>query len=1312
MVEEHRNKAFAYCSSCALVILNICLHTFVFDCSLSFSSSLPLSPSPPPPSPSPLPLSPPQRPNIRRTRVLSHIAATSPDVVCFQELSDVDEGWNPHLKKMEYDGFSAQRTAGPGQYNEDGCGIYWKRDKLDLVARVQIPYHCYPQHRRKDHLAIACLLRVRDPSETSSSSSSSSSPSSSSSSTSPSVTTSSLSERKGAASKRGWEVTNDDEASASTSSSSSSSTRPPQYVCVVTTHILYNGNRGEVKLAQAQMMMLGVEAWLCKLVRLPAPYPRIRVSLTNNPHTAPIHLQGQGFRSNNRKDNSSPAVGISLTGTVVPPSMSSMPLTLPPPALVTFAPFDDDSTSSFSSSSNSSSSSSSSSSALASILRSHQLTKNLDFEILRPVMETLEKSLRKGQQLSVADNTGATPSSSSSSSLSSASDAEGGVLASASSSLSRGRTPSPSNSPSLSPVSRASSTKAPKAISILDFTSDEAKASANPISLHGPVLPLSALDNMTLIVTGDFNSTPDSALTYFARSGMLPLSSLPTNCVDGMKDTGSSLKTFRASLYNAQVMWPWSQDEYARSQCESRDAYVTTLQRAKSVTEPDQLTGGFTTRGIGNVSQASSTTKAPSTNDGTKSSTASETAPKSESSSMSAASSLQLSASAVASNSNAFAFSSASSSSSPTTITASSSDSSSSGNAPGLEDLPLAGLDGLDIGDDILPPLPPLGFNEGSSPLLRTYSAQSPNFDPVSPADPGKKSSSSSSAPALFDLNASSLNTSTTMTTTPANVADVTVTYDAKEPASKPSSDKANAAEAHVSTISLSSSAAESHPAPATADKSSAKHTSVDADVHMNGKTEGVEGDVKSKKQLKREAKASAKSKTSRSPGKEDGEAVSSATATATGDGGGGGDGGGDAAAARKAAPEAAASLSNTSSTAAATEHKHATDEKPKPAKTKPHVVPEQRQPVSLGTGVLSQVFTPVPGYPSFGAHARHQKYSVAGGSGGGGKKSSSSSVASLTLGRAVDREPLGTDDAVGVTDHVAVIHPIDGLTSLLDVLPSSLREFILAQQQQQQQQFQGRKAKDQLPRRLPTPFATMHHSFACLESAYHLKNMPPAYRPSSCQTRGKFCVDHILFGRRSVGAMMRANALRVQAVLNAATTAIENLEATNPEVFSGPTPEIDRIVSAVELAVANTDSAKQYELEMFSSEDAVAAAALTEAAAAVASSSPSSSSMSGKHPRNPSQSTSTVTASAFAMPSSDSSSSSTSSSSTSACGDPAGDITNDVLGVGQVASLRCVLDLPDDRLIMKRDYSLPNEREGSDHFSLIATLELRPARR
>ena len=96
--------------------------------------------------------------NQRWVRMLKEIETYAPDILCCQEVqcNHFISHFVPNLTKLNYEGLYKKRTGG----KEDGCAIFYKKDKFILEDFTQIEYHQpYIQSLNRDNIALVAKFR-------------------------------------------------------------------------------------------------------------------------------------------------------------------------------------------------------------------------------------------------------------------------------------------------------------------------------------------------------------------------------------------------------------------------------------------------------------------------------------------------------------------------------------------------------------------------------------------------------------------------------------------------------------------------------------------------------------------------------------------------------------------------------------------------------------------------------------------------------------------------------------------------------------------------------------------------------------------------------------------------------------------------------------------------------------------------------------------------------------------------------------------------------------------------------------------------
>ena len=111
------------------------------------SGSIPFVRVPPPSlSPRTFPRDPDTHPapsrrwKARSRNLVNELAGLDSDVLALQEVDQYEEFWQPWLVERGYDGVYKCRTQ-LTKSKRDGCGLFFKRDKFELLARRDIEYN-------------------------------------------------------------------------------------------------------------------------------------------------------------------------------------------------------------------------------------------------------------------------------------------------------------------------------------------------------------------------------------------------------------------------------------------------------------------------------------------------------------------------------------------------------------------------------------------------------------------------------------------------------------------------------------------------------------------------------------------------------------------------------------------------------------------------------------------------------------------------------------------------------------------------------------------------------------------------------------------------------------------------------------------------------------------------------------------------------------------------------------------------------------------------------------------------------------------
>lgn len=139
----------------------------------------------------------------RKRRILTELRLWSPDIICLQEV-DRFEDLEEELKLQGYHGIWKMRTGPP----VDGCAIFWRTARFTLLHEEYIEFD---KLGLRNNVAQICILESRSP-----------------------------------------RSTENDSAAAPSSSHPS---RRANQVVVCNTHVLYNPNRGDIKIGQVRMLL-------------------------------------------------------------------------------------------------------------------------------------------------------------------------------------------------------------------------------------------------------------------------------------------------------------------------------------------------------------------------------------------------------------------------------------------------------------------------------------------------------------------------------------------------------------------------------------------------------------------------------------------------------------------------------------------------------------------------------------------------------------------------------------------------------------------------------------------------------------------------------------------------------------------------------------------------------------------------------------------------------------------------------------------------------------------------------------------------
>eukprot|EP01083_Nonionella_stella_P177045 621209_1 len=131
---------------------------------------------------------------FRHLNIAREIKHMDCDVVCMQEVQFFDE-WKEKFETWGYSAVFQKRTGD----KVDGCIIAYKNSKFELISKKVVEFRKYPSPLSKDNIALICVLQLKQ---------------------------------------------DDDD-----------DLLECKRVCIATTHILFNPDRGEQKLGQLQMLM-------------------------------------------------------------------------------------------------------------------------------------------------------------------------------------------------------------------------------------------------------------------------------------------------------------------------------------------------------------------------------------------------------------------------------------------------------------------------------------------------------------------------------------------------------------------------------------------------------------------------------------------------------------------------------------------------------------------------------------------------------------------------------------------------------------------------------------------------------------------------------------------------------------------------------------------------------------------------------------------------------------------------------------------------------------------------------------------------
>eukprot|EP00163_Fabomonas_tropica_P001212 TRINITY_DN10930_c0_g1_i2.p1 TRINITY_DN10930_c0_g1~~TRINITY_DN10930_c0_g1_i2.p1 ORF type:complete len:331 (+),score=45.40 TRINITY_DN10930_c0_g1_i2:95-994(+) len=97
----------------------------------------------------------------RKKRVVEHIAARSPDIVCLEELDHFDDWYNLQLDKLGYCGVYQPKTQDTIPGFRDGTGIFVKRETLEVTSRHPIIYQAEEKSQNFKQVALALQVKHR-----------------------------------------------------------------------------------------------------------------------------------------------------------------------------------------------------------------------------------------------------------------------------------------------------------------------------------------------------------------------------------------------------------------------------------------------------------------------------------------------------------------------------------------------------------------------------------------------------------------------------------------------------------------------------------------------------------------------------------------------------------------------------------------------------------------------------------------------------------------------------------------------------------------------------------------------------------------------------------------------------------------------------------------------------------------------------------------------------------------------------------------------------------------------------------------------
>eukprot|EP00250_Pteridium_aquilinum_P016851 c23325_g1_i1 orf=89-1543(+) len=91
--------------------------------------------------------------NYRKRRILLELGLWSPDIICLQEVDRFEDLQND-LVQQGYEGVHKGRTGG----STDGCAIFWRTQKFDLLQMESIEYQ---DSNLRHNVAQLCVLQTR-----------------------------------------------------------------------------------------------------------------------------------------------------------------------------------------------------------------------------------------------------------------------------------------------------------------------------------------------------------------------------------------------------------------------------------------------------------------------------------------------------------------------------------------------------------------------------------------------------------------------------------------------------------------------------------------------------------------------------------------------------------------------------------------------------------------------------------------------------------------------------------------------------------------------------------------------------------------------------------------------------------------------------------------------------------------------------------------------------------------------------------------------------------------------------------------------